>query len=443
MRRWFGVLWVALSVGALGCDDEPGSTIIVEDIDGSALDPERPEPEPEPADPEDPEDPEVHDAGPPEDHDGRVDEGGSVEGDAGRDAGRPGAADAAAEPPPGADAGGGRGDAATLPGDDGYDPDPPVFDGQILPMPACGQLDPGRAASAGPAALTSWMHGSIAFRFDEPALAGCDPVRLWAGVPQGFRQELTFAWRGERLLAWSWLLGTPDGRTIVPAEIAWDGTGRVAEAEYHCPWNAMGVELYTFAHDRHGRLIQSILDRPARCRGEGEAALRRTTTWRYAGPDDVLPASRAVEDARRGAEDVGPGLARVTVEFEYVHDDAGRLVEVREFSAEGRLEWSRTLRWAGDRVVRQVVRWPVANGNRGVQMAERGFDYTYDRLGRLVERSGDDDVVIRIDYAADGDIERLEASNDEALRNMGYPETSVFDHLGMMDAPASELGRRP
>lgn len=443
MRRWIGAVVLSAAMATLACDEDAGSTILVEDIDGSAVHPDDPEPEPEPRpepDPDGLEDPETGDAGR------------DAEAAGGRDAAAPSEPDAALDAAPSPDAGFDdpaepepEPDAAppdnSAPGDPEVDPDNVIPDGQLLDMPGCGLLDPGLALAVGPAAYMTYLHGSPAFRFDEPALAGCLPERLWAGVPGGFRQDITFAYRGERLLEWNWLLGTPDGGVAAPATVSYDGHGRVERATYRCPWGP-GVEQHGFAYDRSGRLIQGRLERPARCRLDGDGALHRTTTWRYAEPGDALPASRTVEDVARGADGVDvQAAARATVEIEYAHDGVGRIVEVREFGADGRLDEWRSLTWGGDRVVRQVVRRRAANAHRNAELVATSQAYAYDRVGRLIARRDEatGDILV-IGYGANG-LESVETTNPEALRTMGYPEISAFDRIGLHDNPEAPVRR--
>lgn len=446
MRRWIGGVILAAAMAATACDEDAGSTVIVEDIDGSAIQPDDPEPEPRPEpdpDPDDSNDPATGDAGRDPDAGGAADDPPPPDTGAARDAAP--SPDAGSEDPPEPEPEPEPDEGVPdtpAPGDPEVDPEGAIPDGQLLDMPGCGLLDPGLALAVGPAAYMTYLHGSPAFRFDEPALAGCLPERLWAGVPGGFRQDITFAYRRERLLEWNWLLGTPDGGVAAPATVSYDGHGRVERATYRCPWGP-GLEQHGFAYDRSGRLIQSRLERPARCRLDADGALHRTTTWRYAEPGDVLPASRTVEDIAPGADGADvQAAARATVEIEYARDALGRIVEVREFGADGRLDEWRTLTWGGERAVRQVVRRRAAGAPRNAELVVTTQAYGYDRTGRLIARRDEatGDILV-IGYGQNGVLESVETTNPEALRTMGYPEISAFDRIGLHDNPEAAVRR--
>lgn len=293
-----------------------------------------------------------------------------------------------------------------------------------LRPPACGMFGPAEAVAFGPTLVATWLHGSPGVLFDEPALAGCSPARLWGGDPQRLWQEMTFGYRWGRVIDWRWRIHTLDGAGfLIPGEATYDGMGHIATATYGCV-GALTPETHSFSYGPRGRLVRVAVDRPAGCQPMA-AADSHSVRYRYDDDfDPWLPVARSVTLADgRMAE----------VELAYTRDDEGRVIEIREWPAPGEVGEVRRFTYddAG-RVTAVTVRPSGLAADR-----EQTTEYTYDERGRLLTRTSAEGQ-LEVGYDADGDIEFVNATNRPVVRNLRFPERSRLEHIGMDEDPVAE-----
>lgn len=311
-----------------------------------------------------------------------------------------------------------------LPPDD--EPDGPgdetgELDPTALWPPLCGMFGPADAVAFGPTLAATWLHGSPGVLFDEPAFAGCSPTRLWGGDPQRLWQEMTFDYRWDRVVGWRWRIHTLDGAGFhIAGTETFDGIGRIARATYDCV-GALEPETHTFFYGPQDRLLQVVVDRPEGCEPMA-AAENRSVRYRY-GEDPWLPVARSVTLADgRMAE----------VELAYARDEAGRVIEIREWPAPDEVGEVRRFTYDDAGRITEVAVRPS-----GLVGREQVTRYTYDDLGRLVTRESNE-AMLEVGYDAAGDIEFVNATNRPVVRNLRFPERSRLEQISMDADPVAE-----
>lgn len=305
---------------------------------------------------------------------------------------------------------------------DDTDPDTVELDPTAPELPRCGAFGPAEAVAAGPTLTASWLHGSPGVLFDEPALAGCRPARLWGGDPQRLWQEMTFEYIWGRVRHWAWRIHTLDGAGFdLHGEARYDGLGRVATATYDCV-GAAAPEVYTFIYGPRERLLHVDVQRPAGC--ESMAAAIHEVRYRY-GDDPKLPVARSV---------TLPGGRMAEIALAYERDAEGRVIAIREWTAAGDEGDRRTFEYddAG-RIVREVRSTVDDIGQR----VDAEVEYTYDDEGRLVRRRMAEHL-LEIGYDAAGDIEFVHATNPGLVQRLRFPDRSRLDHIGVDDDPVAD-----